>query len=70
MGDYIELRIPNGNLRVLLRAIRAEVRRLEIEIATTMERIRKLEEKYGMKSGEFLSHYLRGELGDSEDYME
>ena len=62
--------LSESGLRLLLRALRAEARRLELEIAVTRERIRMFEEKYGMSSEEFMSRYTRGELGDDEEFME
>ncbi len=41
-----ELALSESGLRLLLRALRAEARRLELEIAATRERIRMFEEKY------------------------
>ncbi|ABM80602.1 hypothetical protein [Hyperthermus butylicus] len=70
MSGYVELKVPRSGLQVLLRAIEAKARRLELEITATLSRIRMFEEKYGMKSEEFLSRYMRGELGDREEYME
>ena len=68
--DYVELRMPKEAAVLLLRAVEAEAKRLELEISTTMRKIKGYEEKYGMKSEEFLSRYLRGELGDEEDFIE
>ena len=70
MTSHLKLEVSGRSLRLLLRAIQAEVRRLEMEIAATRERIRAYEEKHGMSSREFLEKYLRGELGDNEEYME
>ncbi|MEM4971537.1 MAG: hypothetical protein QXE01_09845 [Sulfolobales archaeon] len=67
---FVELKMPREAVRLLLRAVEAEVKRLELEISTTMERVKRYEEKYGMSSEEFLSRYLRGELGDNEDFIE
>ena len=52
--------LSESGLRLLLRALRAEARRLELEIAVTRERIRMFEEKYGMSSEEFMSRYTGG----------
>lgn len=62
--------LSESGLRLLLRALRAEVRRLELEIAATRDRVKMFEEKYGMSSEEFMSKYTRGVLGDDEEYME
>ena len=67
---YVELRMPKEAAALLLRAVEAEAKRLELEISITMRRIKVYEEKYGMKPEEFLSRYLRGELGDEEDFIE
>lgn len=70
MGSQAELRISRDGLRVLLRAVEAEVRRLELEIAATLDRVKEFERRYGMSSEEFLRRYVKGELGDEESYME
>ena len=74
MGSMVpgqaKLELSGNKARVLLRALSAEARRLELEIEATKERIRMFEEKYGMSSEEFMAKYIRGEMGDEEEYME
>ncbi|WP_048191441.1 hypothetical protein [Pyrolobus fumarii] len=47
-----------------------EARRLEGEARAAREKIRAFEERYGMSSREFLGRFLRGELGDEQDFIE
>jgi len=55
---------------LLTRVLNTEYKRLQLELKITEERIKRFEEKYGMKSSEFLEKYTRGELGDEEEFME
>ena len=70
MAAAARLEVSGKGLRLLLRALQAEARRLEMEIAATRERIKTFEERHGISSSEFMDKYLRGELGDNEEYME
>nr|WP_052296912.1 hypothetical protein [Pyrolobus fumarii] len=53
-----------------IRDIEMRIRKLEDEVRATRERIRTFEERYGMSSEEFLGRFLRGELGDEQDFIE
>ena len=64
----VEVGVEEASL--LLRALRAERRRLELEVRATLGRIKRLEEEHGMSSKEFLERFKRGELGDREEYIE
>ena len=66
----VELRLSGEARRVLLGAVRREARRLELEIEAALERVKRLEERRGMSSEEFLERFLRGELGDEEEFIE
>ncbi len=66
----LTLEIGGEEADLLLRALRAERRRLELEVRATLERVRRLEERHGMSSEVFLERFRRGELGDDEEYIE
>ena len=70
VSGQARLELSGNKARVLLRALSAEARRLELEIEATKERIRMFEEKYRMSSEEFMTKYSRGEMSDEEEYME
>ncbi len=67
--SLIELRLSRSALEPLLRAIKARLRELELEIEVTKKRIEEYEARHGMTSKEFLEKYERGKLGDNEDYV-
>ncbi len=64
----IELNKKTAGL--LTRVLDSEYRRLKLELMLTEEKIKKFENKYGMGSEVFLDKYIRGELGDDEEFME
>lgn len=50
MAAAARLEVSGKGLRLLLRALQAEARRLEMEIAATRERIKTFEERHGISS--------------------
>ena len=68
--NIVVVELDKRAIGLLARVLNTEYRRLQLELRIAEERIKKLEEKYGMKSSEFLERYARGELGDEEEFME
>jgi hypothetical protein len=51
-------------------AIRSELRLLDLGLARTSQRLRALEDQYGLTSEEFERRFVTGELDESLDYIE
>jgi len=68
--NIVVVELDKRAIVLLTRVLNTEYKRLQLELRITEEKIKKLEEKYGMNSSEFLERYTRGELDDEEEFME
>lgn len=57
------------NTVIVLEALVREARLLRAKLRVHDARIRKLEERYGVSSDEFLTRFKKGGLGNEEDYF-
>ena len=55
---------------LLVSAIQAELRMLELGLARIAERLHAFEKQYGLTSEEFAQCFATGEIGESLDYIE
>jgi hypothetical protein len=52
------------------RAIQREINMLSLAVRISREALRTFKQRYDMSSEHFFEHMERGELGDSEDFIE
>ena len=69
-GNIVVIELDRRAINLLTRVLNGEYKRLQLELRTTEEKIKRFEEKYSMSSNEFLERYTRGELGDEEEFIE
>ena len=60
-GNIVVIELDRRAINLLTRVLNGEYKRLQLELRTTEEKIKRFEEKYSMSSNEFLERYTRGE---------